>query len=77
MAPGTRLEIASRLRKQVDDGKPVVGAGAGTGLSAKFIEAGGADLIISKLLRPWETCIGSQNLFFVSFAQGNAAKGVS
>ena len=46
MAPGTRLEIVSRLRKQIQDGQPVVGAGAGTGLSAKFIEAGGADLII-------------------------------
>lgn len=46
MAPGTRLEIVSQLRKQIENGKPVVGAGAGIGLSAKFIEAGGADLII-------------------------------
>jgi predicted TIM-barrel enzyme len=46
MAPGTRIELISQLRKQIQDGKPVVGAGAGTGLSAKFIEAGGADLII-------------------------------
>jgi predicted TIM-barrel enzyme len=30
----------------VDQGRPVIGAGAGTGLSAKFAEAGGADLII-------------------------------
>jgi predicted TIM-barrel enzyme len=30
----------------VDAGKPIIGAGAGTGLSAKCAEAGGADLII-------------------------------
>ncbi len=31
---------------QVADGKPIVGCGAGTGISAKFAEAGGTDLII-------------------------------
>jgi predicted TIM-barrel enzyme len=36
----------ARLREQVSAGSPVIGAGAGTGLSAKFAEAGGADLII-------------------------------
>lgn len=30
-----------------DAGKPIIGAGAGTGISAKFAEAGGADLIIT------------------------------
>jgi len=34
------------LRAQLASGKPIVGAGAGTGISAKFEEAGGADLII-------------------------------
>ena len=42
----TRDEALARLRAQVAAGKPVVGAGAGTGLSAKLAEAGGADLII-------------------------------
>src|SRR4051795_9725641 len=42
----TRDEVIARLRDQVAAGKPVVGAGAGTGISAKFAEAGGADLII-------------------------------
>src|SRR5437763_8499523 len=42
----SRAEILERLRAQVAAGKPVVGAGAGTGISAKFAEAGGADLII-------------------------------
>ncbi|CAH0002454.1 unnamed protein product [Clonostachys byssicola] len=47
MAPPTnRKEILKALRAQIADGKPIVGAGAGIGLSAKFIEAGGGDLII-------------------------------
>src|SRR3989440_4617139 len=41
-----RQEILQRLRQQVAAGKPIVGGGAGTGLSAKCAEAGGADLII-------------------------------
>lgn len=41
-----RQEILQRLRQQVAAGKPVVGGGAGTGLSAKCAEAGGIDLII-------------------------------
>jgi predicted TIM-barrel enzyme len=42
----TRKEVLARLEKQVKSGKPIVGCGAGTGISAKFAEAGGADLII-------------------------------
>jgi predicted TIM-barrel enzyme len=41
-----RTEILARLRAQVDSGIPIIGAGAGTGLSAKCAEAGGADLVI-------------------------------
>jgi predicted TIM-barrel enzyme len=41
-----RDELVTRLRAKVQEGKPVIGAGAGTGLSAKCAEAGGADLII-------------------------------
>jgi predicted TIM-barrel enzyme len=42
----TREEALRRLRGQVERGQPIIGAGAGTGLSAKCAEAGGADLII-------------------------------
>ena len=42
----TREEALGRLSEQVEQGRPVIGAGAGTGLSAKCAEAGGADLII-------------------------------
>ncbi len=41
-----RTEILKRLRAQIDAGKPIIGCGAGTGISAKFAEAGGADIII-------------------------------
>jgi predicted TIM-barrel enzyme len=41
-----REESLARLRAQVAASKPIIGAGAGTGLSAKLAEAGGADLII-------------------------------
>lgn len=42
----SRNEILKRLRQQVKQNRPVVGCGAGTGISAKLAEAGGADLII-------------------------------
>jgi predicted TIM-barrel enzyme len=45
-APVTREEALRRLREQVAAGRPIIGAGAGTGLSAKCAEAGGGDLII-------------------------------
>jgi len=42
----TRDEALARLCAQVDAGRPIIGAGAGAGLSAKCAEAGGGDLII-------------------------------
>ena len=39
-------ECLQRLRNQAAAGKPIIGAGAGTGISAKFAERGGVDLII-------------------------------
>lgn len=44
--PYTRKEVVERLRAALKRGEPVIAAGAGTGISAKFIEKGGADLII-------------------------------
>ncbi|KAI0474690.1 TIM-barrel-protein domain-containing protein [Xylaria cf. heliscus] len=46
MAPIPRAEILERFRAAVAAKQPIIGAGAGIGLSAKFAEAGGADLII-------------------------------
>ena len=44
--PYTRTEVIERLRNTMSKGKPIIAAGAGTGISAKFIERGGADLVI-------------------------------
>jgi predicted TIM-barrel enzyme len=41
-----RQEILARLRAKVAAGKPIVGGGAGTGISAKMSEAGGVDLLV-------------------------------
>ena len=41
-----RKESLSRLRSQASAGRPIIGAGAGAGISAKFAERGGVDLII-------------------------------
>jgi predicted TIM-barrel enzyme len=41
-----RAEVERRLRAQIAAGVPIVGCGAGTGISAKMAEAGGADMAI-------------------------------
>src|SRR5690349_25613 len=41
-----REQALARLWNQVRAGSPILGVGAGTGISAKFAETGGADLII-------------------------------
>ena len=44
--PYTRKEVIERLHETVKEGNAIIAAGAGTGISAKFIERGGGDLII-------------------------------
>jgi len=44
--PYTKQEVRDRLQAVVNQKKVIIAAGAGTGISAKFIEKGGADLII-------------------------------
>ncbi len=41
-----RKELLGRFRRMRDAGEPIIGGGAGTGLSAKCEEAGGIDLIV-------------------------------
>jgi predicted TIM-barrel enzyme len=41
-----RQDILARLRAKVAQGRPIIGGGAGTGISAKLEEAGGIDLIV-------------------------------
>ena len=42
----TRGQISDRLQRKVRNGEPIIGGGAGTGLSARCEEAGGIDLIV-------------------------------
>jgi predicted TIM-barrel enzyme len=42
----SREKILRRFRSKISEGRPIIGGGAGTGISAKFEEAGGIDLII-------------------------------
>lgn len=42
----SREQILTRLRGLIADGVPIIGGGAGTGISAKFEEAGGIDLLV-------------------------------
>lgn len=44
--PYTRTEVIERLHATIKDGQAILAAGAGTGISAKFIERGGGDLVI-------------------------------
>jgi predicted TIM-barrel enzyme len=46
MAFISRAEALKNLHGQIEAGRPIIGCGAGTGISAKCAEAGGADLII-------------------------------
>ncbi len=42
----SRIEILERLRAKIAAGLPIIGGGAGTGISAKMSEAGGVDLLV-------------------------------
>ncbi len=46
MARIDRQEILDRLKTKISNGQPIIGGGAGTGLSAKCEEAGGIDLMV-------------------------------
>ncbi|MEW9308568.1 phosphoenolpyruvate hydrolase family protein [Labrys neptuniae] len=46
MAGSERERILARFRGMIAQGRPIIGGGAGTGLSAKCEEAGGIDLIV-------------------------------
>ena len=46
MALFSRESILTKLRDKVAAGRPIIGGGAGTGISAKMSEAGGVDLLV-------------------------------
>ena len=63
----TRRQILERLEKNIDEGKPIIGAGCSAGIIAKCAEIGGADLIIvystgkSRLMGLPTTRLGDSN----------------
>ncbi len=44
--PESRTDVLNRFREKIASGRPIIGGGAGAGISAKFEEAGGIDLIV-------------------------------
>ena len=42
----SRSDILARFRAQIAAGQPIIGGGAGTGITAKSAEAGGIDLLV-------------------------------
>ena len=44
--PESRADILKRFREKIARGEPIIGGGAGTGISAKWEQAGGIDLIV-------------------------------
>jgi len=42
----TREQTLARLRQRIDAGEPIIGGGAGTGITAKFARAQRADVIV-------------------------------
>ena len=42
----TREKLMTRFRRMITEKKPIIGGGAGTGISAKWEEAGGIDLMV-------------------------------
>ena len=43
----SRSDILARFREKIAARRPIIGGGAGTGISAKFEQAGGIDLIVT------------------------------
>jgi predicted TIM-barrel enzyme len=68
----TRLEIVARLRTEVEKGRAIFDAFAGTGISAKFAEAGGADMITTHILARFRMAGLSSMAGYLSIADANA-----
>jgi len=68
----TRQEIVARLRTEVEKGRAIFDAFAGTGISAKFAEAGGADMITTHILARFRMAGLSSMAGYLSIADANA-----
>ncbi len=68
----TRQEIANRFRTEVEKGQALFDAFAGTGISAKFAEVGGADMITTHILARFRMAGLSSMAGYLSIADANA-----
>ena len=67
-----REEVIERLNKEVDNGRAIFDAFSGTGISAKFSEAGGADMITTHILARFRMVGLSSMAGYLSIADANA-----
>lgn len=68
----TRQEVDERLKTEIQKGRAIFNAFAGTGISAKFAEAGGADLITTHILARFRMAGLSSMAGYLSIADANA-----
>ena len=67
-----REEVVERLNKEVDNGRAIFDAFSGTGISAKFSEAGGADMITTHILARFRMVGLSSMAGYLCIADANA-----
>jgi len=68
----TREEIIDRFKTEIEKGHAIFDAFAGTGISAKFAEAGGADMITTHILARFRMAGLSSMAGYLSIADANA-----
>ncbi len=67
-----RQEIVAKIREEIGEGRAIFDAFAGTGISAKFAEAGGADMITTHILARYRMAGLSSMAGYLSIADANA-----
>ncbi len=67
-----REEVVARRKAEIDEGRSLFDAFAGTGISAKFAEAGGADMITTHILARFRMAGLSSMAGYLSIADANA-----
>jgi len=68
----TRQEIVGRFKTEIEKGQAIFDAFAGTGISAKFAEVGGADMITTHILARFRMAGLSSMAGYLSIADANA-----
>jgi predicted TIM-barrel enzyme len=68
----TREEVEARLKREIQKGRVIFDAFAGTGISAKFAEVGGADMITTHILARFRMAGLSSMAGYLSIADANA-----